>query len=98
MTHILYPPARPQSVGEILDTGFRIFTRTLVKCLPYAVAAVILRQLPNLYLVARGQGLATLRALTSPSWLVLDVVGILIGLLLISAILLRQYALATGHP
>src|SRR5438132_573719 len=49
MAKTLYPPPRPQSVGEILDSAFRIFRATLVQCLPYAIAAVIAGQLPNIY-------------------------------------------------
>jgi hypothetical protein len=97
MANILYPPPRPQSVGEILDTAFRIFGATLLKCLPYATLAVIIRQLPNIYTVARHRPL-TITAWTDPLWWLLDLVAMLIGMVLLAALLLRQYAVATGHP
>src|ERR1700686_993304 len=65
MPNILYPPPRPQSVGEILDSAFRIFRATLLKCLPYATVAVIASQLPNIYYLATGRGAST-RADTRP--------------------------------
>ena len=99
MANILYPPPRPQSVGEILDSAFRIFRATLVKCLPYAIGAVIAAELANLYNLASHQVLAPLQQVRDPVWWTLYLVGILIaGAILGSAILLRQYALATGHP
>jgi hypothetical protein len=100
MTAILYPPARPQSVGEVLDTGFRIFTSTLLKCLPYAALAVISGQLPTLYDVAVGRSLlqATLRTqhTRDPVWWLLELVAIVLTMTLTNALLLRQRALATG--
>ena len=122
MANVLYPPPRPQSVGEILDSAFRIFRATLVKCLPYAIAAAIAGQLPNIYYLARGRTLLQARdplgsalgafwyylATGRPSELyaptpdplawALYTVAALITMVLWGAILLRQYAMATGHP
>ncbi len=122
MANVLYPPPRPQSVGEILDSAFRIFRATLVRCLPYAIAAVIAGLLPNIYYLATGRGLVQTRdplgsalgafwyylatertsqlyAPTSdPIAWVLSIVVVLITVVLWGAMLLRQYALATGHP
>src|ERR1700694_5635326 len=99
MPNILYPPPRPQSVGEILDSAFRIFRGTLLKCLPYATIAVIASQLPNIYYLATGRGaLARIPGLIrDPVWWTLYVVGYLIAIVLWSAVLLRQYAIATGR-
>ena len=102
MANILYPPSRPQSVGEILDSAFRIFGATLVKCLPYAIAGVIVGQLPNLYdLVKNGKPRmdpATRLALIHDRifWLSYAV-GLLLALLFANAVMLRQYALARGR-
>jgi hypothetical protein len=100
MANVLYPPPRPQSVGEILDSAFRIFRATLVKSLPYAVAAVIAGQLPNIYYLLSGRSM--LQGLTGqfrdPAWDALYILGYLIAVVLWSAVLLRQYGLATGHP
>ncbi len=97
MTDILYPPARPQSVGEILDSAFRIFRATLLKCLPYAIIAVIAGQLPNIYYLASGRSMLPVAQGRDMWWLTLYAVGYLIAIVLWSAVLLRQYALATGH-
>jgi hypothetical protein len=99
MPAILYPPARPQSVGEILDTTFRVFRATLLTCLPYATVAVIAGQLPNIYYLLSGRGLlqTMITQIRDPIWWLLYVLGTLIVIVLWGAILLRQYALATGH-
>jgi hypothetical protein len=96
---VLYPPARPQSVGEILDSAFRIFRATLLTCLPYATLAVIAGQLPSIYYLATGRGLmqTLVTQIRDPVWWLLYVLGTLIVIALWGAILLRQYALATGH-
>src|SRR6266481_4680433 len=88
MPNILYPPPRPQSVGEILDSAFRIFRATLLQCLPY------------IYYLATGRGaVARIPALIhDPVWWTLYVLGYLIAVVLWSAVLLRQYAIATGGP
>jgi hypothetical protein len=100
MPAVLYPPARPQSVGEVLDTAFRIFTTTLLKSLPYAAAAVISGQLPTLYDIAAGRSLveATLRAqhVRDPVWWLLELLAIVLTMTLTNALLLRQRTLASG--
>jgi hypothetical protein len=98
MTAALYPPQRPLSIGEIVDAAFRIFRATVVKCLLYALLAVIAQQLPNIYSLLRGRGLtgSILASMHDPVWVSLYVAGTLVGVLLWSAILLRQYAMATG--
>jgi hypothetical protein len=98
MAASLYPPQRPLSIGEIVDAAFRIFRATLVKCLPYALIAVIAGQLPNIYYLLSGRGLtqSLTASVRDPKWMSLYVVGTLSGLVLWSAILLRQHAMATG--
>ena len=102
MADILYPPSRPQSVGEVLDTAFRIFGATLVKCLPYGALAVIVGQLPTLYDVAIGRSLLQAAVknqhVRDPVWWLLEVVAVVGSLTLTNALLLRQHALATGQP
>jgi hypothetical protein len=100
MANILYPPPRAQSVGELLDSTFRIFGATLIKCLPYSIVAVIVGQLPALYQVARsGRPLQRATALLffhDRLWLLLYVVAVLGTLLLTNAVILRQHAIITG--
>jgi hypothetical protein len=102
MPNILYPPPRPQSVGEILDSAFRIFGATLLKCLPYSFLGVVVSHLTTMYDVATGHPIVptTLRARPThdPLWWLLFVVAVFGTATLTNAVLLRQYALATGHP
>jgi hypothetical protein len=100
MANILYPPSRPQSVGEILDSAFRIFGATLPKCLPYAALAVIAGQLPTLYDLSHGRPLlqaVLTQRIHDPLWWALYVVAIVGTMTLTNAVILRQYGLATGR-
>jgi hypothetical protein len=97
MPNILYPPSRPQSVGEILDSAFRIFGATVVKSLPVAALGLIAGQLPNIYYVTAGGGVrAMVAAAYKPLWIELYILGYVIAVILWSVILLRQHAIATG--
>jgi hypothetical protein len=103
MTNALYPPARPQSVGEILDLAFRIFGATLLKCLPFAALAVIAGQLPNAYTLASGQPLLANPQLArqrffDPNFWLLELLAIFLTVTLTNAVVLRQYALITVPP
>ena len=104
MVRILYPPSRPQSVGEVLDSAFRIYSATLLRCLPYSFASVILGQLLSLYdvLHRHGNTATALQAvqtdrLVSPGWWGLLLVVILGSTMFANAVFLRQYALASGR-
>ncbi|GAC1456698.1 MAG: hypothetical protein PVSMB6_14750 [Steroidobacteraceae bacterium] len=98
MTNNLYPPSRPQTVGEVLDTAFRIFSATLSKCLPYATLTMLAGQLPNIYELLQRHPLR--RSLLEPHdrvfWL-LEIVGSVVSLALWGAIVRRQYAMASGE-
>ena len=95
MSSILYPPARPQSIGEVLDSAFRLFQATLVPCLPYGVLATVAGQLQNIYLIVTGRAL---RSFTNndPLWWGLYVLGALLAGTLLNAIFIRQAAIASG--
>lgn len=98
MTNNLYPPSRPQTVGEILDTAFRIFRATLLKCLPYATLALLAGQLPNIYNLMKGGSLRERLASHDPVWWLLEIVGYVVALTLSSAIVRRQCAISSGQP
>jgi len=99
MTDNLYPPSRPQTVGEILDTAFRIFRATLLKCLPFAVLSLLAGQLAGIYSLLRGRPLQHLYPTQfDPLWVLLVLAGSLVTLTLTAAIVRRQYAIASGLP
>jgi len=97
MPEALYPPSRPLTVGEILDSAFRVFGVTLLRCLPYAALGRIAAQLPNIYYLlsgrARAIGLGT--ALTDPRWWAMDLIGLVLSAWLWSAMLLHQCSIVT---
>jgi hypothetical protein len=91
----LYPPSRPQSIGEVLDTGFRIFQSTLLPCLPYGVVWVIVGQLANLHDLATGRPLRVFGG-ADPIWWLWSLIGAVLTLTVWSSLILRQSALASG--
>jgi len=105
MGNILYPPTRPQSVGEVLDTAFRIYSVSLLKCLPYTFTSVILGQTLSIYDVmhrhattAAGlQATSPLQRVPGPTWWILFVILLVVDAMFANAVFLRQYALATGR-
>jgi membrane-anchored glycerophosphoryl diester phosphodiesterase (GDPDase) len=104
MGNIIYPPSRPQSVGEVLDSAFRIYSTTLLKCLPYSFASVIVGQLLSLYDVLHRPA-ATAAALPAAAvhpahgltWGVLALLVTVASMMFANAVFLRQYALSTGR-
>lgn len=101
MQNILYPPSRPQTVGEVLDSAFRIFGATLLKCLPYATLGVIAGQIPTLYDLSKGRSLtqaALMDHVRDPLWWLLYIMAIFTTMVLTNAVIVRQHALVTGRP
>jgi len=104
MVNIIYPPSRPQSVGEVLDSAFRIYSTTLLRCLPYSFASVIVGQLLSLYDVLHRPA-ATAAALPAAAahpargagWVVLALLVTAASMMFANAVFLRQYALSTGR-
>ena len=96
MSLTLYPSTRDATIGEVLDTGFRIFRATMLQTLPYGVLAVVAGKCPHLYVMFapanRPPGLA------DPLWWTFDAIGALLVIAAINAILLRQSALSSGQP
>ncbi len=45
----LLPLPRPLMTGEVLDTAFRLFRASLLRCLPYSGLAVLVLELPTLH-------------------------------------------------
>jgi hypothetical protein len=96
----LYPPQHPLSVGETLDLTFRIYRATLAKCLPLAALAVLVAQLPTLYLLLSGRGLMQSMTVTvhDAKYDVIYILSVLLSLALNAALLLRQHRLSAGQP
>jgi hypothetical protein len=98
MSSALYPPARPLSVGEVLDLVFQIFKATLIKGLPYGICAVVAQQLPNIYSLVSGVTVRQALAAGQPLGSALFVVGVLLALVAWSALLLQQRAIIEQRP
>jgi hypothetical protein len=96
MAQPLYPPAGPQSIGQVLDSGFRIFQISFVSCLLYGALSMIAGQLPNIYFIASGRPLAPFGGY-SALWGGLYFMGALITLVLYAALLLRQHGIVVGR-
>ena len=94
MPSVLYPPPRPQSIGEVLDSAFLIFKATLVKCLPYGLLAMVASQLQSIYDVATGRPLGS----GDLNWWLFFVLGMLASIVLWSAVILRQRAVLERRP
>jgi len=86
MPSVLYPPPRPQAIGEVLDSAFAIFKVTLLKCLPFGLLAMVTSQLKSIYDLATGRALG---ARDFGSWLFFGL-GVLASIVLWSAVILRQ--------
>jgi hypothetical protein len=100
MPNIAYPPARPLSVGELLDLAFRIYRATIVRCIVLAGLGLLANQLWRIYALARGLPVLNLASMTKllrdPGIFTLYLVGALAQAVLLSAVLLRQYRLISG--
>jgi hypothetical protein len=95
MPNVLFPPDGPQSVSQVLDTGFRIFKVSLVRCLLFGAVAMIAGQLPNIYSLVRGEPFgAYLHG--DPVTIVLAVLGSAIAVYFSAVILIRQREVAQG--
>jgi hypothetical protein len=96
MSPPLYPPSRPQSIAEVLDTGFRIFQISLPRCVGYGVLSVLAGQLPNIYDLATGRPIGQFGR-GDPIWFLWYIVGAVAMLVLWTAMMLRQAAIASGR-
>jgi len=95
MPNVLFPPDGPQSVSQVLDTGFRIFKVSLVRCLLFGAVAMIAGQLPNIYSLARGEPFGGyLRG--DPVTIALAILGSVIAVYFSAVILIRQREVAQG--
>lgn len=96
MPQRLYPPPGPQSIGEVLDSVFRIFRASVVKCLAFGIAAVVVNEIPAFYALTLGKSRG--EAVRDPLWWALYALSTLVAFVIWSALLLRIRAIATGAP
>ena len=100
MAITLYPPTRPRTLAELLDSSLKIFRATLPKCMPYGSLAILLLQLPTLYELSRGRMpplIPSAAQMNDPVWITLYTVGYLLFCILWMATLLRQATVAAGR-
>ncbi|MEJ1966031.1 MAG: hypothetical protein WDO56_32565 [Gammaproteobacteria bacterium] len=91
----LFPPEGPQTIGQVLDTGFRVFKISLVRCLLFGAVAMIAGQLPNIYSLAMGEPFgAYLHG--DPVTVALAVAGSVLAVYFSAVMLLRQRDVAQG--
>jgi hypothetical protein len=95
-TH-LYPPSRPQSIGEVLDTAFKLLGVSLLKTLPYSILMTLAGQLGNIDNLLAGRNARIFVPRDPATWL-LWAVSVISSLLLWAALLRRQRAIAQGEP
>src|SRR5688572_18175182 len=96
----LVPLPRPLMTSEVLDSAFRLFRASLLRCLPYSALAVLVLESPTLYRTFMGD---TRRAFTvfylGPDVSVGPVIYLLaaiMGTALFGVITLRLHAVAMG--
>jgi hypothetical protein len=95
MPFVLYPPSRPQAIGEVLDSAVRIFKATLLKVLPFSVLATVAGQLQNIYIILSGHNIRPFSN-SDPGWWAVYFLGTMAGAAFINAIIVRQAAIASG--
>lgn len=89
------PPRPDASVSSLLDAASRLFRATLLKCLPFAMVAVLCLEIPNFYWVASGHSLEHGMPLDTGYWL-LALLASAVTVFIASAMMLRQRAFASG--
>jgi len=91
----LYPPVRPQSVSEVLDTAFHIYTASLLRVLPFGILMILAGQLVNIYSLATGRPLRS-HPHDAPTGLVYAI-GIIAVTTIWAAMILRQRAIVQAE-
>jgi hypothetical protein len=88
-------PRRGQSVAELLHTAIAVFRATLLKCLPFAMIAVLCAEAPNFYWLAGGHSLEH-GLPTDPTYWGLAFGFSAVALYIFSAMMLRQVYFSGG--
>jgi hypothetical protein len=89
------PPRPDASVSQLLDAATQLFRATLLKCLPFAMLGVLCLEIPNFYWVASGHSLEHGMP-SDPRYYLLGFAASAVTLFIVSAMMLRQRAFASG--
>jgi hypothetical protein len=89
------PPRSDTSVSWLLEAATSMFRATLLKCLPFAMVAVLVQEIPNFYWVSIGHTLAYGMTVNSTYWL-LTFLSLAVTMFIVSAMMLRQRVVASG--
>ena len=88
-------PRRGHSTNDLLNTAAQVFRATLLKCLPFAMVAVLCVEIPNLYLLATGRELPRTMPTDTDYWVLTSITSA-IALYIFSAMMLRQLYFSGG--
>lgn len=89
--------SEPQSIGRVLDSGFRLFVKAFTSVLPLSLAAAAVLAVPNIANVVMGAPEQAGSPLPSSTFLVLFLVALPIYMILIAAVVYRLGAVAGMH-
>jgi hypothetical protein len=90
-------PGANAGVSELLQAGARLFRLTLPKCLPIAMVAALISQIPGLLLEAQGQQLKIFEPPTDPKFWVEYGIAIVLVVLLFALVTVRQRTMLRGQ-
>jgi len=89
--------SEPQSIGRVLDSGFRLFVKAFTSALPLSLAAAAVLAVPNIANVLMGGTEQAQSPVPASTILVLFLVALPIYMILIAAVVYRLGAAAELH-
>lgn len=96
-------PAQPQSIGDVLDTSFRLYRASLGVVWPICLILVLGNLPATVYQLSQpviapdpANPMAALAMFTKPSYWLTVMLGMLVGLWGVGALYLKQNAIGTG--
>src|SRR5882672_1934138 len=89
--------SEPQSIGKVLDSGFRLFVKAFTSALPLSLAAAAVLAVPNIANVLMGGTEQAQSPVPASTILVLFLVALPIYMILIAAVVYRLGAAAELH-
>ncbi len=89
--------SEPQSIGKVLDSGFRLFVKAFTSALPLSLAAAAVLAVPNIANVLMGGTEQAQSPVPASTVLVLFLVALPIYMILIAAVVYRLGAAAELH-